>query len=39
VLGHDRWAQQGLPQMRPWDEALAEALPLLVATMDTGTTA
>jgi dTDP-4-dehydrorhamnose reductase len=31
VLGHDRWAQQGLPQMRPWDEALAEALPLLTA--------
>ena len=26
VLGHDRWAQQGLPEMRPWDQALAEAL-------------
>ena len=39
VLGHDRWAQQGLPEMRPWDEALAEALPLLTAAMNTGTTA
>lgn len=29
VLGHDRWAQQGLSEMRPWDEALAEALPLI----------
>ncbi len=27
VLGHDRWQQQGLPSMRPWDEALAAALP------------
>ena len=32
VLGHGRWAQQGLPPMRPWDEALAEALPALVAS-------
>lgn len=25
VLGHDRWSQQGLPEMRPWQEALAAA--------------
>ena len=25
VLGHDRWTQQGLPEMRPWQEALAAA--------------
>ncbi|MBI1351546.1 MAG: dTDP-4-dehydrorhamnose reductase [Actinomycetales bacterium] len=25
VLGHDRWLQQGLPEMRPWQEALAAA--------------
>ena len=31
VLGHDRWSQQGLPEMRPWDEALADALPLIAA--------
>jgi dTDP-4-dehydrorhamnose reductase len=31
VLGHDRWSQQGLPQMRPWDEALQDALPLIAA--------
>ncbi len=31
VLGHDRWPAVGLAPMRPWDEALAEALPLLVA--------
>jgi dTDP-4-dehydrorhamnose reductase len=29
VLGHDRWQAVGLPPMRPWDEALAEALPRL----------
>ena len=34
VLGHDRWAQQGLPEMRPWDEALAQALPLVAAGLD-----
>ena len=39
VLGHDRWAEQGLIEMRPWDEALAEALPILTAAMNTGTTA
>ncbi len=33
ILGHDRWSSQGLPQMRPWDEALAEALPALVAAV------
>ena len=25
VLGHDRWAEQGLPEMRPWQEALEAA--------------
>lgn len=25
VLGHDRWTQQGLPEMRPWQEALEQA--------------
>ena len=25
VLGHDRWAEQGLPEMRAWQEALADA--------------
>lgn len=25
VLGHDRWAEQGLPEMRPWQEALGAA--------------
>ncbi|MGB7961603.1 MAG: dTDP-4-dehydrorhamnose reductase [Propionicimonas sp.] len=29
VLGHDRWAAVGLPEMRPWQEALAETLPAL----------
>lgn len=29
VLGHRRWAEVGLPEMRPWEEALAQALPLL----------
>lgn len=27
VLGHDRWAQVGLPPIRDWREALAEAIP------------
>ncbi|HQR78603.1 MAG TPA: dTDP-4-dehydrorhamnose reductase [Actinomycetota bacterium] len=26
VLGHERWRRQGLPEMRPWEQALAEAL-------------
>lgn len=26
VLGHEGWAQAGVAPMRPWDEALAEAL-------------
>jgi dTDP-4-dehydrorhamnose reductase len=30
VLGHDRWARVGLAPIRPWDEALAEALPQLL---------
>lgn len=25
VLGHDRWQQAGIPEMRPWPEALAAA--------------
>ncbi|HAN70886.1 MAG TPA: dTDP-4-dehydrorhamnose reductase [Actinobacteria bacterium] len=25
VLGHDRWIEQGLPEMRPWLEALEQA--------------
>jgi dTDP-4-dehydrorhamnose reductase len=29
VLGHAGWARAGLSAMRPWDEALAAALPLL----------
>jgi len=32
VLGHARWGEQGLPAMRAWDQALAEALPLIVAS-------
>lgn len=36
VLGHDRWAQVGLAPMRPWDAALAEHLPSLVAALDRG---
>jgi dTDP-4-dehydrorhamnose reductase len=27
VLGHDRWAAVGLPAMRNWEDALAEAFP------------
>lgn len=30
VLGHDRWAQVGLPPIRDWRAALADALPRLV---------
>jgi len=32
VLDHGRWDEQGLSGMRAWDEALAEALPLIVAS-------
>ena len=31
VLGHARWAREGLSAMRPWDEALAEAMPAVLA--------
>lgn len=30
VLGHDRWAAFGLQPPRPWQDALTEALPLVV---------
>ncbi len=30
VLGHDAWTHVGLRAMRPWDEALADALPRLI---------
>ncbi len=33
VLGHERWADSSLPEMRPWDQALEQALPLIVAEM------
>ena len=29
VLGHERWADVGLAPIRDWQEALADALPLL----------
>jgi dTDP-4-dehydrorhamnose reductase len=29
VLGHRRWAEAGLAPMRPWQEAIAEAMPRL----------
>jgi dTDP-4-dehydrorhamnose reductase len=32
VLGHDRWAAAGIEPIRPWNDALAEALPHLLAT-------
>lgn len=31
VLGHDRWTAAGLEPIRPWEDALREALPRLVA--------
>ena len=31
VLGHDGWSRAGLPPMRPWHEALAAALPAIMA--------
>ena len=36
VLGHDRWAAAGLPAMRDWREALAEAFPALLAAATGG---
>ena len=35
VLGHDRWAAAGLEPIRPWGDALAEAVPHLLATSHT----
>lgn len=34
VLGHDRWASVGLAPMRGWDEALAQAMPAIMSSMD-----
>lgn len=31
VLGHDRWKEAGIEEIRDWREALAEAFPALVA--------
>ncbi len=31
VLGHDRWAEAGLPALRPWREALVAAVPVIEA--------
>lgn len=31
VLAHDAWERAGIPPMRPWADALAEALPVLQA--------
>jgi dTDP-4-dehydrorhamnose reductase len=33
VLGHDGWARSGLSPIRPWKEALAEALPRLIPAL------
>lgn len=35
VLGHDGWARAGIPEMRPWDEAIAAALPLIMESTAT----
>jgi len=34
VLGHGRWATAGLQPMRPWQDALADAVPTLTAATD-----
>ena len=34
VLGHDRWLEVGLSPMRPWNVALAEALPTILDSLD-----
>lgn len=31
VLGHERWREQGMQPMRPWEQALADALPQILA--------
>lgn len=31
VLGHDAWERAGIPPMRPWEEAFAEAYPICFA--------
>src|SRR5690625_544585 len=36
VLGHDGWARVGLPPMRHWHEACAEALPVVLGTTHEG---
>lgn len=33
VLGHDAWQRAGLSPMRPWQDALTEAMPAIVASM------
>jgi dTDP-4-dehydrorhamnose reductase len=33
VLGHEAWRRAGLPPLRPWSEALEEALPLVVTML------
>lgn len=34
VLGHHGWARTALGPMRPWDEALSEAMPRMLADQD-----
>jgi dTDP-4-dehydrorhamnose reductase len=34
VLGHEGWRRAGLAPMRPWQEALADAMPSLLASLD-----
>jgi len=35
VLGHDAWGHVGLESMRPWGEALSDAVPVLAASSST----